>query len=219
MLKLKNIRKVKFSIGDEIAKEVTKRLQDGRRKAGLRKIVRNLFKRKLEANRSWISLSSHSTGSLLGHFGIPDPEGSKEEIMTTWLNSITVSDARRKTRANGSFFIDQSITGIDDSYEDVLSLKASYHFTRKGKRLNWLEWLLIRGDEIIIDKWDVKFGLSPAERSRSRTGLAIMVGGNGWHVPFEHSGVPNRNMVTRVIDTMQNELRTRIEEYIQRNLS
>jgi hypothetical protein len=79
-------------------------------------------------------------------------------------------------------------------------LPEATYVTAKGTPIPWLDWLILQGDRIIVLGYDVDFDLTPAERARSRTGMALMERGSGWRVPPEFSGTAESNFLTRAFD-------------------
>ena len=61
-------------------------------------------------------------------------------------------------------------------------------------KLDWLNWLLTRGDDIIVGDY------SFVERTGSgRSGLGDMVAGGMFRIPPEYSGTGDDNFITRTL--------------------
>lgn len=90
------------------------------------------------------------------------------------------------------------IEAIQANFQNVLGLPEAQQLTNKGVSLDWLDWLLIKGDKTIIREYEIE----PAQGRRSRTGLAVMVKAKKgrWKVPAQYAGTVNKNWVTRAID-------------------
>lgn len=138
-------------------------------------------------------------GELQYEFGLPDSAARLQQIMQFW----TKLDATyNPVKVNG-----QKLTGgftlnmVDAGYVEVLQSSASKLVTEKKETLNWLEWLLLFGNRIIIRDYQIEIGPSKA----SRTGKAIMKGvqRGKWSVPNQYAGTTNNNWITRAIDSAQ----------------
>jgi len=81
--------------------------------------------------------------------------------------------------------------------------------------LPWLQWLLLRGNEVIVQNYSVKIGPNPA----SRTGNAIMVQSNrNWRVPPEFVGTQTNNWTTRAIAAAETEILQALQSAIRNSL-
>jgi hypothetical protein len=84
--------------------------------------------------------------------------------------------------------------------------------TEKGESLPWLEWLLLKGNDKIIQDYSITY---INNSYRSRTGSAIMVSNpNGWRVPVNFAGTEDNNWTTRAI----NKISDKISKVIQTNI-
>jgi len=75
--------------------------------------------------------------------------------------------------------------------------------TEKGESLPWIEWLLKRGDDIIISDYHV------VEGDHGRTGMATMKPGGNYKVSRVNpsfSGTEDDNFVTRALDGKEMEI-------------
>lgn len=130
--------------------------------------------------------------------GIPDGEAKfrVDTIIQTIINNIEY-DFNPLVVRGGHIDGGLTISMLKSDFSDILSLPQSSVVDSNGTVLPWLEWLLIRGDSIIISNHQIQFGNYPASRSNQ----AIMVHSKiGWRVPPQYSGVINDNWLTRVID-------------------
>lgn len=140
-----------------------------------------------------------SGDDLAKAFGIPQSDAIKklDTIIDVLASSIVVKFKR--LRASGT-----TITGGIEvgaflaNFKDILRLPEAQVITDKGQSLPWLEWLLIRGDTIIITDFEISFGSYPT----SRAGGALMVESVGgvWRVPPQYSGIITDNWITRAVD-------------------
>jgi hypothetical protein len=139
--------------------------------------------------------SSLVSGSLFHEFGIPDPAGRIQEIFSAIKSGGVLSIKQPSISGNmikGGF----KVSMVKEDFADLISLGGSSLTTEKGSVLNWLKWLLIEGDTIIISD----YSYSVEAPGRSRTGLGVMVSGGSWRVPPEFAGNTKNNWITRAID-------------------
>jgi len=154
------------------------------------------------------TVSSLMGGSLQAQLGIVDPESKIIEVIDTWMNNIHVS-----TKAGGSPLLTISIGILSQGYGDVLSLPASAYQSANGEMIEWLRWLLLEGDKTIVD-----YFFLPGRRTKSRTGLGIMVrkGGREWSIPPEFRGTETDNFATRALEHLDKALNTIVESEIKK---
>lgn len=159
--------------------------------------------------------SSLSNGDLRLQFGIPDPTDVDQvvqklaETVDIKMVPITVSSLGLK----GGF----TLTALksDDMGGVVSDSNAMVNDNERGYSLPWLEWLLYKGNEIIVRKFDVELGPNP----NSRTGMAVMVGSNNnWRVPPAFVGTITNNWTTRAIDRIENQVGNIIQKTIENNI-
>ena len=96
------------------------------------------------------------------------------------------------------------------SYSDVLGSSAAIQRTKKGQNLEWLDWLLIQGDKIIIKEYEISSG-------EGRAGRFVMkktVTGK-WGVPSTFAGTPNNNWITRAIQSASTIIDRTLEEALK----
>lgn len=184
----------KKEISRKITQSIAKELSLAFRKAGPRIAgkIRSQTQKTLEGTEIYQSLVS---GELSQHFGFERLGGRArvDEIVATIVNNINVK--YESIKAIGSNLKGGLSIGILlEGFTDILGLPASVVVTEKGQALPWLEWLLIRGDSIIITEHSIRF-----EPGRGRSGGAIMIQNNAgvWRVPPEYAGTVNDNWLTR----------------------
>lgn len=156
----------------------------------------------IESIKAAPEYSSLANGTLKAEFGLPDSESRVSNIIDFWKN-IIVQYKPIKVKNNilsGNFIISM----IKSDFSDAISLPAANFTTEKGSQLNWLEWLLLFGNQTIIKDYEVELGPNP----RSRTGLAVMKGviSGKWSVPADFAGTINNNWITRSIDNAEGQI-------------
>lgn len=157
-------------------------------------------------------------GPLDAHFGIPKGEALPrlDAIINTMADSVRV-DATRITIAGTTLRGGIKVSAIKGDFTDLLVLPEAKVQTDKGQELPWLEWLLIRGDAIIISNYQITFG----NYNRSRSGAALMLKSTSksWRVPVGVSGTANNNWITRAVDDAYNFVDTLIAGAIEDSMN
>jgi hypothetical protein len=137
------------------------------------------------------SLLSNDNSSLAGYFGIPSDVGS---VVDAIVNSIVGSLSFKFVNFNNSLTKGGFEIYIQPSnFANLLGLKEG-HTIYQGGDLHWLDWLLIRGDAIIVSNYQY----NPAT-GLGRSGLGHMVGGGSFRVPPQYAGTITENFVTRAL--------------------
>jgi hypothetical protein len=144
------------------------------------------------------AVSSLMGGKLQAQLGVVAAESTMIEVIDTWMNNIHVS-----AKAGGSPLLTINIGVLTQGYGDVLSLPSSVYQSAGGEMIEWLRWLLLEGDKTISD-----YFFLPGNRSKSRTGLGIMVrkGGREWSIPPEFRGTETDNFATRALENLDKAL-------------
>ena len=135
------------------------------------------------------------SGTLQYEFGIPESSSRISEILNR-IRENRIVQIKNPTISGSKINASIKIQMVQNDFDDLISLGASKVVSEKGTDLNWLKWLLLEGDTIIIGDYHVVLGASP----RSRTGMAVMVRGGSWRVPPEYAGNIKNNWITRAID-------------------
>ena len=156
-------------------------------------------------------------GPLNAHFGIPQAEAIQrlDEIINKVADSVVVEFKRISVRGD-KFTGGLDIKAVNGDFSDVLSLPAARVELDGGGHIPWLEWLLLRGDSIILAGYEIKFGNYP----QSRSGSAIMVKNDikAWKVPIGVSGTVRDNWFTRAVENSFDFLDKLIDKAVQDSL-
>lgn len=151
-------------------------------------------------------------GQLQAEFGIPDPSSRLSEIIETIRSGSNIVKKATST-VNGKIKAGIRFQMVKSDFEDLIALGSSSFVTEKGSKLEWLKWLLLDGDAIIISDYGFVAGPSPY----SRTGLGIMreYSGSSWRVPPEFAGNIKNNWITRAIDDAQPSIQKELENIMR----
>jgi hypothetical protein len=153
------------------------------------------------------------SGNLQYELGIPDPMNKIGGLLDIWMKNIEYNYIK-PTLSNNKITSKFSAMMIRADFSDVLYTDyAIVQDYNRGYSLPWLEWLLLRGNSVIIPSYQVVFG----PNSSSRTGLAIMknIGSGYWKVPAEFAGTLDDNWITRSLESVS----PKIQELVERAFS
>lgn len=138
-------------------------------------------------------------GPLKGDFGIPKGQSHVEanKIIDAVLKSIHIEIVPFDNSLRGGLVI--RIQPAD--FRNIFS-RIEPVITEKGESLDWIRWLLERGDDIVIAKYHVV----PDSSGRSRSGDALMSQGGMFRVRPEYSGTLDDNAITRVFKGKEKQI-------------
>ena len=138
-----------------------------------------------------ISLNTSSPDSLAGQFGLLPGQATSatSSIINAVKDSITVKIAKFNNKLQGGITVEFQ----PSNFLNILSIPQG-HTPISGGDLHWMDWLLKRGDSIIIVnyQYDPKSGVG-------RSGLGHMIGGGAFRVPPQFSGTDTNNFITRAL--------------------
>lgn len=172
----------------------------------------NIINNTLKQEPEYASLKN---GKLHYEFGISD-SSAVDDIVDKLSKTVNIHNRAIKITnmgLSGGF----DVTAIEnENFNGLLQdPSAIVQDDVRGYTLPWLEWILLRGNEVIVRSFDVKLGANP----NSRTGNAIMIESNrGWRVPSEFAGNNLNNWTTRAIERCENELLKMIQQTIESNI-
>lgn len=198
------------TINNRILKALKTELTNGLTKAFQKsqQDITTLIQKAIVSSDTYNSISS---GQLKAEFGLPDSDSRLDEILSFWSKIYAKFD--KPKISNSSITGGFTIQMIQRDFRDVLGISAASFTTNKGDRLDWLEWLLLFGNKTIIKDYNIVFG----NFKTSRTRMAIMRNATQgkWSVPNEYAGTINNNWITRVIDSLDNDINSIIENHIK----
>ncbi len=164
----------------------------------IKRLVGEEVESQIKKTPEFVSLLS---GDLAAIFGLTDSSKILENIIVTIKNSIEV-------KYSPAIIVGETLTTsitvsvLLSDFSDVLTVPGTSYSTDGGD-VNWLEWLLTAGDEIVISDYTAVLINSPL----SRTGHAIMKkSSRGFRVPPEFSGTVNNNWLTRAIEGLEDPI-------------
>jgi len=88
-------------------------------------------------------------------------------------------------------------------YQNVLNISKASVFYKPDDKLDWLDWLLNKGDSIIVSG----FHFAPVTNRKvdgGRTGLGTMKQGGNWRIDPVYAGTPDDNFITRALRKREN---------------
>ena len=138
-----------------------------------------------------ISLNSSSPNSLAGQFGLLPGQAisATNSIINAVKDSITVKIAQFNNKLQGGITVEFQPT----NFINLLNIPQG-HTPINGGDLHWMDWLLKRGDNIII----VNYQYNP-QSGVGRSGLGQMTSGGAFRVPPQFSGTDTNNFITRAL--------------------
>jgi hypothetical protein len=173
----------------------------------IEKEVRSRAITNIKATKTYQSLTNED-GLLVKHFGLEDYHTKLEEILTYISNTISIRFTKPRRRNQNKLLANAVIVEIlKGGVLQLLDLDAALQETQKGEILPWLDWLLTKGESIIISNFFIKLGNYPM----SRSGGAVMIEekDSSWKVPIQYTGTPRNNFITEALsglDDLAHEL-------------
>jgi hypothetical protein len=150
--------------------------------------VKNLIPSWINSQPEIQSLLSNTPGSLAGQFGI---KNSTLDIVSSIINSVVDATEIKFIKYSANLKGGLQLNFQPSNFANLLALSQG-HTIYQGGDLHWLDWLLKRGDSIIITnyQYNPRTGLG-------RSGLGNMVPGGFFRVPPQFSGTESDNFITR----------------------
>ena len=150
--------------------------------------VKLLIPRWIKKQPEIISILSTEPTSLAGQFGfITNADMIVNNIINSVINATEIKFIKYNKNFNGGL----ELRFQPSNFANLLALPDG-HTVYKGGDLHWLDWLLKRGDNMIISnyQYNPRTGLG-------RSGLGNMVGGGSFRIPPQFSGTIDNNFITR----------------------
>ncbi len=197
-------------IVDTLKSEINKFLKQAA--IQVKKRVRELFKQRFLSSPTYISLT---TDDLWHEFGIVDPTSKLDSILSALVQYIDARPILSKvTRGkNVGFQTGLELRMLDLSFQNITRLPDASQLTNRGENLLWLDWLLLQGGKTIVRGY--YYNAVSSRYSRSGLGLMFEKDGRRWNVPHRFAGTANSNWLTRIIDSMDDEIKQIINDELE----
>lgn len=150
---------------------------------------------------SWINqqpeIQALTSQELIGAFGITISSASIiDAIIGSVVNSTSLSIKKYNNKLQGGGF---ELNIQPDNFANLLGLPQG-HTIYSGGDLHWLDWMLNKGDEIIVVgyQYEPKSGIG-------RSKLGHMIKGRNFRVPPQYSGTSDNNFITRALSGIERE--------------
>ena len=136
------------------------------------------------------SILAGGPGSLIGQFGITlSPTSIVSSIIDSVISTCEIKFIKYSNSLKGGF----ELSCQPNNLANLLSLPQG-HTVYNGGDLHWMDWLLLRGDMIIIANYQYN-----PQTGIGRSGAGNMVGGGAFRIPPEFAGTDNNNFITRAL--------------------
>jgi hypothetical protein len=201
-----SIKALDRKIGVAIASIMNQRVKQNKKK--VLTIVERLIPVWVRNSPEVISLLKEAEPfSLNAQLGLPPGHASvfTDDLVESIIASIEVKITRFDKDYRG---------GVEFSFQpthfrNLLGIRST-DFLLGDVSVNWLHWLLKRGDSIII----VGYHYEP-EVGEGRSGGGTMKKGDVWRIPPEFSGIDGNNFVTRLFDNREKQLATILPQLLK----
>lgn len=135
-------------------------------------------------------------GKLKNEFGLKDPQYALISILDKLSENVKISFSPLKI-IHEELVGELSIEMVQAGYGDILGLPES-KYQSGSNRIDWLEWLILKGDSIIIADYTIRYFQKPIDKSRTNNALMFKnKKGKSYRVPSEFSGTEENNFITR----------------------
>tara|TARA_B100001564_G_scaffold355716_1_gene368526 strand:+ start:1597 stop:2229 length:633 start_codon:yes stop_codon:yes gene_type:complete len=184
-------RSIQNKINIALAQEINLILQT--KKSSIEDKCKNLATQWILSEPEMLSLQTGIPESLAGQFGLVAGTEvfAAQDIAKAVGDSVFVQLKKFDNKLNGGLYINFQ----PNSFLNLLGLDSGHTIYPRGD-LHWLEWLLTKGDSIIV----VNYSYNPKSGlGRSQLGNMIESTSGSFRVPPEFSGTVDNNFVTRAL--------------------
>jgi len=163
----------------------------------------------------WMQTATYNSlinGELSGQIGFPKGTAQSyvDPILYKAAKSIKVQYAGTVVY-NNTFKSRMYIYILQHDLLDVRDSIDSLVANESGHVIDWLDWLLTKGDRIIVGG----FRYQP-KAGAGRSFKGFMAGGGNFRIPSEHSGVLGDNWLTRALESYINTIALSYRQIIER---
>lgn len=143
-------------------------------------------------------LSQGAPNSLNALFGLPP--GASNSAVDSIINAVAESVEIKISKVSSNFTGEVLFNFQENSLGNLIGLPEGHQGTEFGEDLHWLDWLITKGDTIIVKG----FAYEPSKEGRS--GGGTMTVGGSFRVPPEHAGVIGSNFITRAFEGKEKDI-------------
>ena len=164
-------------------------------------------------------------GKLQQDFGLTSDlaQSAVNEILSALIAGVSVKTENVETSGVLSYLKSlvwkekSIILSVYPNPELYKSIQGGSYVSSTDRDINidWLEWLMTRGTEIIVTGYQVKYDPKDPSWSRSNSAIMIKRKSGAFRVDPEFSGTLEDNFITRAISTIIPELQRRIIEELK----
>lgn len=143
-------------------------------------------------------LSEGIPGSLNAVFGLYRGDASRavSDIIDAVKNTTTINIKKINSRYVGTV----EFNFQPANFLNILNLNSGHVITEKGMDLHWLNWLIAKGDTVIV----IGYEYEPSDLGRSGSGT--MTKGTSFRVPPQYSGTLEYNFIVRALSNREQEI-------------
>lgn len=186
---LDTVQSVESNITTAIASVVNDKLS--RNTTKILRLSKEHIKQSILSSPEIVALFSSDPTSLAGQFGFNISASSVvSAIVSSIVESTQIKFIEYNKNLRGGGF---NILCQPSNFLNLLALPQG-HTIYTGGDLHWLDWMLTKGDTIIV----VNYRYNP-QTGLGRSGLGNMVEGGAFRVPPQYSGDIQNNFVTRAL--------------------
>jgi len=186
---LDSVAEIEKKVNEAIANLANQELSN--KKTEILQKCKNLINGWILSQPEIISLNSSSPDSLAGQFGLLP--GQAISVTSSIINAVQDSITVKITKFNSKLQGGITVEFQPSNFLNILNIPQG-HTSITGGDLHWMDWLLKRGDNIIIVnyQYDPKSGVG-------RSGLGHMISGGAFRVPPQFAGTEKNNFITRAL--------------------
>ena len=152
----------------------------------------------VRSSKEIISLANRGPNELGAEFGIRSSkiESVIDAIVNAIVDATEIVVRRFDEKLRGSILFNFQ----PKDFANLLSLPEGHVITKAGSDLHWMDWLLKKGNQVIITGYEYEPGRG------GRSGGGVMVGGGSYRVNPRYSGTDDNNFVTRLFQDREKEI-------------
>lgn len=172
-------------------------------KKEIKKLLEEKIRKSFDDNET---VQAIRNGELTQQLGLENPYAKIISIRNAIIEGIQVN-IKADT---GNALLTINIQVGEKDFSDILELDAAFQnwtdaqgTTIKGPPLPWLDWLLLKGTNNIID--DYRFSTGGVGRT-GLDGIMKKKEGSVFKIPDAHSGIESDNFITKIFDEVSKEI-------------